>query len=274
MRYFFVTVSLFLSVISHVSTQGTTLNHYSSCDVNSTFYGIKISPGAPLSRFESTLIIPAESPDTGSPYGAIRAVWPGMQGPGPTLLQQVLGNQGGPDVSNFSFVPGWYLFPYYYGKYVHLLKSQVRPGDRTQIIYQWNHMTSNWFINWIVEPAAASSKAGMMPWGDGLMFDQSFDKTWVANGSPHFQTAELYIEIQQRATWDWGAVEWMNILVEAETTKTAWCTGIASFSKSEVDNAGSPNGDKFFNGTRSEPIATTIGNLMTCYIANLMYLGP
>jgi hypothetical protein len=33
----------------------------------------------------------------------------------------------------------------------------------------------------------------------------------------------LAIEVQDSATWDWGAVEWRDILIVAETTDTSWC---------------------------------------------------
>jgi hypothetical protein len=35
--------------------------------------------------------------------------------------------------------------------------------------------------------------------------------------------ALLIIEIQDAATWDFGPVEWRNILVVANTTSTDWC---------------------------------------------------
>ncbi len=71
-------------------------------------------PGSTLltrSYFESTLIIPAGSPDS-SPANDVQAFWPGME-PAEygAVFQNVITNQGGG--------PGeWYLLPYYCCKYV------------------------------------------------------------------------------------------------------------------------------------------------------------
>lgn len=36
--------------------------------------------------------------------------------------------------------------------------------------------------------------------------------------------ALLTIELQQQGKWNFGPVEWRNILVEANTTDTEWCS--------------------------------------------------
>jgi len=36
--------------------------------------------------------------------------------------------------------------------------------------------------------------------------------------------ALLTIELQDLGTWDFGSVLWTNVILEANTTDTAWCT--------------------------------------------------
>jgi hypothetical protein len=43
----------------------------------------------------------------------------------------------------------------------------------------------------------------------------------AAQGS--YTTAVLAIELQGGSTWDFGEVEWKNVIVEAATTDTDWC---------------------------------------------------
>jgi len=54
------------------------------------------------------------------------------------------------------------------------------------------------------------------------MADKPVCQTAALQDNP-FTSTLMTIELQERGKWNFGAVEWRNILVEANTTESKWC---------------------------------------------------
>lgn len=160
--------------------------------------------------------------------------------------------------------------------------------------------TGHWYMNWVVTPGPAGNDASAPPFGGGLIFDPSIDSKilifscykieytrseangWIkANVTGPYGRALLTIELQERGSWDFGDVEWRNIMIEANTTDVEWCIKYVSARKlrtrlkltsargpSLVD-AGSP-----FTFTYTTPTASVLGTSTVCYIAQLVFHQP
>lgn len=94
------------------------------------------------------------------------------------------------------------------------------------------------------------------------MINGDFDIAYDSNGHPPMVQALLAVQTLKPASWDFGVVKWKNILVEAETTVTDWCTSV-------------PNGNGQFNWTRSTPVVMLDQerNITTCYFASFTFFG-
>jgi hypothetical protein len=74
-------------------------------------------------QFESTLILPAGSPDK-TPANDVQAFWPGMEpASSGAVFQNVITNQGGGPSE-------WYLLPFYCCKYVFLSLFSFSPPPK------------------------------------------------------------------------------------------------------------------------------------------------
>ncbi|TVY86164.1 hypothetical protein LAWI1_G008362 [Lachnellula willkommii] len=221
---------------------------------NLTFYTVGFHPNAPILRFESTLVIPDPSPDAG-PAGDVQAIWPGLQTD--TLLQNVVTSVGGGPHE-------WYLLPFYCCHPAGNLTSQIRiyPGDLLTNSYIWDTPNNKWLDTWTLTPGAEGSKAGLDAFHGGLTFDQttaSREQT-PAIVPKAYDNPVLAIELQGLGTWDFGAVQWRNIIMEANTTDTDWCTKV--------------NTDNPMKMITSPPVVRTEGNVTTCYISKLTFDSP
>jgi len=222
---------------------------------NLTFYSFTFNAKAPILRFESTLLVPAASPDT-SVKGNVQAIWPGLQTD--TLLQNVLTNQGdGPHQ--------WGQLPFACcGPALNLIDGgiQVYPGDSLTNIYIWDIPSNKWLDNWALTPGPEGAKAGEKAFHGGLTFDQgaAFKPDAKKLSPGPYNTAVLAIELQGLGTWDFGPVHWRNIVIEANTTATEWCSTLVS------------SGNLAWEA--SMPRVNTEGTVTTCYIASFIFKAP
>ncbi|KAH7327046.1 hypothetical protein BKA65DRAFT_554606 [Rhexocercosporidium sp. MPI-PUGE-AT-0058] len=230
-----------------------------------TFYGLEINSQAPITRFESTLLIPAVILDTDpDSVQGLRSMWPGLE-PEPVscLFQNVLSNLDLPPKDTVD--NAWYFFPYWCcAPAMDLVDNRTRlyPGDLLHNTYQWNPETKDWYQNWVVQPGELGHASGVEPLGGGLVIDGHFDTKYTEQKWPPLVKAILSIELQGEGKWDFGIVEWRNIIIEAQTRETDWCTGI-------------PDKKDDFRMQRTQPMATVNGNTnsTTCYIAYITFLG-
>ncbi|KAL5327522.1 hypothetical protein ACEPPN_005221 [Leptodophora sp. 'Broadleaf-Isolate-01'] len=189
-----------------------------------SFNAIWINTPGRITRFESTIIVPAVSPARNVSSGqALRSVWAGLQSADlPRVLQNVI-------------------------------DSLSRPSqDLATIRARRNPQSAEYFDNWLIKPGPAGNVSGVHPNGGGITTNGGFNKTYswsTANGLAP-------------ASGDFGVVKWKNIIVEAETNSTEWCTKL-------------PDGNGQFKWTRSDPVATVDPdrNTTTCYFASFTFLG-
>ncbi|PVH84002.1 hypothetical protein DL98DRAFT_585024 [Cadophora sp. DSE1049] len=226
-----------------------------------TFYGIDIFPRAPITKFQSTLLIPSVTPDKDPrSVQGLRSMWPGLvPEPVSCLIQNVLSNLNSPPKPTVD--NAWYFFPYWCcNPAMDLVDERIRlyPGDLLQNTYQWNPETKDWYQNWLVEPGKLGHEGGVAPFGGGLITDGHFDTKYTEKKWPPLVKATLSIELQDGGKWEFGIVEWRNVIIEAQTTETD-C----------------PDKNDDFRMKRTRPIATINGNTnsTTCYIAHITFLG-
>ncbi|PMD51525.1 uncharacterized protein K444DRAFT_636809 [Hyaloscypha bicolor E] len=214
---------------------------------NLTFYGVWIGAGpqAIITKFESTLVLPGGSPDQ-SPTHDVQAFWPGMEpAKSNAVFQNVITNQGGGPGE----CPATNLTE----------QMRVWPGDTVKNVFTLDIPNGKWYNNWVVTPGEQGNAAGQQPFGGGFEFDPAFDTE--TKGAP-YTGALLTIELQELGTWDFGSVMWQNVILEANTTETKWCTD-------------GPSGPKNWNWTASPgTFSTSDKNLTTCYYAMIVLESP
>jgi hypothetical protein len=210
---------------------------------------------APIYRFESTLIIPPVSPSP--PDGRVAAIWPGLQNT--DLLQNVLTNQriGGNRPSEWNFLPFFCCHPG--GNFSK--EVELHPGDALSTQYIWDVIHDKYVDSWSMVTGNAGYKAGKAGFTDGTIYDQKMATSDKESEKPApYHMASLSVEVQGMGAWDWGRFTWRNVIVMAKTKETEWCTK----SKVPVD----------FKYNMSIPIATTDGEMTTCYVATVIFVEP
>ncbi|KAG4439547.1 hypothetical protein IFR05_004987 [Cadophora sp. M221] len=265
---------------------------------NLVFYGVWLSAGSNTSilRFESTLIIPSSPPDT-STEDNIQAFWPGLEpADNDSVFQNVVTNQGGE-------AGEWYLLPFSCCSPAKALTPQMRvhPGDSLTNIFALDVPTGKWYDNYLVTPSrtAVDREDGIVPYGGGFTFDPIAD---AALKHKPLTSTLMTIELQERGKWNFGAVEWRNILVEADTMETKWCEeyvfslspflllvfsilrkmysyvhpdNIKMIYAYEIFCSGPvPTGGRGFKRRYSMPTWNTVGSTTTCHIAQMIFEGP
>ncbi|KAH7327047.1 hypothetical protein BKA65DRAFT_480765 [Rhexocercosporidium sp. MPI-PUGE-AT-0058] len=125
-----------------------------------------------------------------------------------------------------------------------------------------NPQSAEYSDNWLVQPGPAGNGSGIHPNGGCFTTGGGIDNTYVVNGRPPMDQAILAIQTPPPGSWDFGVVKWKNIMVEAETITTEWCTRL-------------PDGNGQFNWTSSDPVAAVDPerNTTTCYFASFTFLG-
>ncbi|CAG8977802.1 hypothetical protein HYALB_00010887, partial [Hymenoscyphus albidus] len=207
-------------------------------------------------RFESTLLIPPGSRPHASPSGAVNAIWPGLQEG--DLLQNVLTNQ--------KIAPGnkggqWFHLPFFCCKKAGNISEEVQvyPGDALTSLYVWDGSRNLWLDSWVLASAGGWLIDGKGGDGrKGFMGSVTYDSA-IGGGNGTYTHAILAIELQELGKWDWGPFTWRNVIVQARTKETTWCT---KFLSSDL---------KFHT---SPPVATTDGELTICYIGTVVFEGP
>ncbi|TVY37775.1 hypothetical protein LOCC1_G006242 [Lachnellula occidentalis] len=207
---------------------------------NLTFYTVGFHPKAPVLRFESTLVIPAVTPDA-STDNDVQALWPGLQTD--TLLQNVITTAGGGPHE-------WYLLPFYCCKPAGALTSPIRiyPGDLLTNTYIWDMPNNKWLDTWALTPAPREAEQARRPSTASGVVPKPYDNPILA------------IELQGLGTWDFGRVQWRNILMEANTTDTDWCTKVTT--------------DNPMKLILTPPVVRTHGSVTTCYISQITFDSP
>ncbi|KAE8449421.1 hypothetical protein EG329_008029 [Mollisiaceae sp. DMI_Dod_QoI] len=230
------------------------------------FYGVLIEPKSPILKFDSTIMVPA--PSKQPEEGGVIAQWVGLQ-PSPQLMQNVITNEG--TNGQWAFEP---FFCCHLLEMVHTnstllnsstqLTSQVYPGDALTTLFRWNPLCQTWYDNWLVTVGDKRHAAGELPIGGGLVLGP-FNQLYADHSTTNKPYALLQIELQQGMFWDWGTVYFRDILVEAQTQTTEWCTG--SWTVYE--------GRDTLIWNRTTPIATVnVGvNTTTCYVASIVFIG-
>ncbi|KAE8449417.1 hypothetical protein EG329_008025 [Mollisiaceae sp. DMI_Dod_QoI] len=222
---------------------------------NLRFHGLWLGAAADANilRFQSTMIIPHGSPDSNS--NAIQFLWPGMQPTsGNGVFQNVLANGS----------PGeWFLEPFYCCNPDKQLAPSMRvyPGDTLTNTFSLNTFNMKWYNNYMVIPGPVGQAAGEVAFSGGFIFDPATNDQSVRGEA---YTAALFaIELQQAGQWDFGPLSWRDILIEINTTNTAWC------------NTGPTlNGGGDFNFDISTPLASSVDGVVRCYIAQMDFLSP
>ncbi|CZR56128.1 uncharacterized protein PAC_06016 [Phialocephala subalpina] len=242
---------------------------------NLRFYGLELGAAmnARIFRFQSTMIIPAGSPESNT--NAIQYLWPGMEAyQRNNVFQNVIANGA----------PGeWYLEPYYCCKYdmpkrklwdpnvdkifspVAMLVPgmKVYPGDSLTNTFTLNPLTMKWHNNWINIPGPAGTAAGEAAFSGGLVFDpKDYDDDNTTAGEI-YTSAIFAIELQRAGQWDFGNLSWRDIILEIDTKDTTWCT-----------NGPHLNNEAPFKFNFSPPVASVVDNVVRCYIAEMNFVSP
>ncbi|KAF8856050.1 hypothetical protein BDZ45DRAFT_692161 [Acephala macrosclerotiorum] len=143
---------------------------------------------------------------------------------------------------------------------------QPVPELLQQVIGNEGPAGQSWYDNWLLTIGDEGHTAGEVPMGGGLIVGP-YDGLYAANSNTSKPYAMLMVETQQGQWWDWGTIYWKDVLIEAQTQATDWCTGDWS---GNVQNGW----DKLI-WNRTTPVATVdaVTNTMTCYIASIVFIG-
>ncbi|KAH6720589.1 hypothetical protein BKA61DRAFT_595165 [Leptodontidium sp. MPI-SDFR-AT-0119] len=139
---------------------------------------------------------------------------------------------------------------------------RVHPGDSLTNIFALDVPSGKWYDNYLVtpSPAGVDREDGAVPYGGGFTFDPRVD---AALKHKPLTSTLMTIELQERGKWNFGTVEWRNILVEANTTETKWC-----------EDGPVLAGGQGFKRSCSMPTWHTVGSTTTCHIAQMIFEGP
>jgi hypothetical protein len=231
LRLFIAAMVLALFAILNVSayTRKTSRNpstYLKERDLPDEWYGIFLDTGGQITRFESTLIIPPYGGNIDPPTDSLKAIYPaldsGLGGGG--LLQNVLTSMG-PLYGNTP--PGqWWLDPYFEpnnnkppgNTFPGVNLVQVYPGQALTNIYTLDVVQQIYLVTWIIENGVA---VGSNSSSGSFAFDTVH---YLSEPEPPYQQAQFFVETHNAGLWDFGPFEWQNIIIESNTTETAWCT--------------------------------------------------
>ncbi|KAH8601834.1 hypothetical protein B0O99DRAFT_589008 [Bisporella sp. PMI_857] len=162
------------------------------------FFGAFFIPDAPITLFQSTLLVPAASTAPRIP-GDVQAIWPGLQNKNApvSVLQNV--------VTNLGTTGEWYHKPFYCCDPAKNLQGnqKVWPGDRLTSIFGLDDEKLRWSDIWYSSPGE-EARISLAP-------------------IRQYTFALLVLELQKGAKWDFGPIGWRDIIIQANTTRTEWC---------------------------------------------------
>ncbi|KAH6720597.1 hypothetical protein BKA61DRAFT_570250 [Leptodontidium sp. MPI-SDFR-AT-0119] len=133
-----------------------------------SFNAIWINTPGHITRFESTIIVPAVSPARNVSSGqALRSVWAGLQSADlPRVLQNVIDSLSRPSQD------------------LATIRARLYPDDSVTSLFQWNPQSAEYFDNWLIKPGPAGNVSGVHPNGGGITTNGGFNKTYVTRGQP------------------------------------------------------------------------------------------
>ncbi|TAQ84627.1 hypothetical protein B7494_g7058 [Chlorociboria aeruginascens] len=197
----------------------------------------------PLISFQSTLTVPNLPIGNGT-----HGVWPGIENDAVNVVYQ--------NVVNDYFPGQWIIWvedccsPNSISDY-----SYVYPGDVITSTFTQG-VDGNWTSLWSLIPGVVGLTNGQTA--------QSFSQTDNFSGAGLIDRALLTIELQSGAAWDFGQVEFTNIVIVSSTTSTAWCTD-GPTSDSTLDG---------FNYNVAVGIAVVNGDTTTCTYDYATFIAP
>ncbi|KAF8850318.1 hypothetical protein BDZ45DRAFT_751865 [Acephala macrosclerotiorum] len=193
---------------------------------NLRFFGLWLGAGpqANILEFRSTLIIPTGLPDSVLENG-VQAFWPGLE---PSRANSVFQNV----ITNGDAVGEWSQLPFYCCKHGTVSPGSrqqsavhdLYPGDRVTNTFTLNENTLKWYNTYTITPGAVGNTAGQKIYSNGFDFDPNTVAADNTTLGEQYTAALMTIELQGNGNWNWGAVEWRDILHRSNTTETSWCT--------------------------------------------------
>ncbi|KAF7929884.1 uncharacterized protein EAE97_009481 [Botrytis byssoidea] len=230
-----------------------------STDINANFFYLTLDPNATITTFQSIQVVPRSSNALVIP-GNVQAVWPALQN-NQGIMQTVVANQG--SIGEWFYIglefccTWWKTFEVTKltcikhadlktGKLIKLNKADnnvdkntVYPGDRITTKYQlMSANTGVYNVTWKVERGQSGIQAGETFFTAESSFDpqehrksfgtpsfamQSLWPRITSGGQGLFNKALFAIETQGGSKWDFGPVQWDQITIQADTTRSDWC---------------------------------------------------
>lgn len=208
------------------------------------------SPG-PITNIQSTYIIP--SIPKVPIMNATQGFWMGMQPlDNNAVIQNVVGNRGD-TVGEWGFWPEYCCEPNLFLE----TSKKVYPGDQLVNSIAQNSTTGEWVLSWWLKPGTEGGAARETPFAGSFVFNPQ-----LYPAQNPFQNVFFLIEVGKPSYWDFGIVAWEDILIEASTTETSWCSN-PSGAMHSTSNPWSV----------TPPTATVSGGVTTCRVQALKLSG-
>ncbi|TGO45775.1 hypothetical protein BCON_0366g00030 [Botryotinia convoluta] len=187
-----------------------------STDINANFFYLTIDPNATITEFQSIQVVPPSSNALIIP-GNVQAIWPALQN-NQGIMQTVVANQGS--------IGEWFYIGLEFcctpKDWQADKAQQVYPGDRITTKYQlMSANTGVYNVTWKVERGYSGIQAGEMSFTTESFFNPQEHPTHGGQGP--FNKALFAIETQGGSKWDFGPVQWDQITIQADTTRSDWC---------------------------------------------------
>ncbi|KAF7876410.1 hypothetical protein EAF04_001502 [Stromatinia cepivora] len=187
-----------------------------STDINANFFYLTLNPNATITKFQSVQVVPHASRAPVIP-GNVQAIWPALQN-NQGIIQTAVANQGS--------IGEWYYIGLEFcctpGDWQADKAQQVYPGDRITTQYELTNAHNGVYnVTWNVERGQAGTRAGEMNFSAGSVFNPQEHSTPAGQGP--FNKALFAIETQRGSIWDFGPVQWDQITIQADTTRSDWC---------------------------------------------------
>ncbi|TGO64960.1 hypothetical protein BOTNAR_0082g00020 [Botryotinia narcissicola] len=189
-----------------------------STDINANFFYLTLDPNATITTFQSIQVVPRSSNALVIP-GNVQAVWPALQN-NQGIMQTVVANQGS--------IGEWFYIGLEFcctpEDWQADKAQQVYTGDRITTKYQlMSANTGLYNVTWKVERGQSGIQAGETFFTAESSFDPQEHQ--YANEDDQQQPLALFaIETQGGSKWDFGPVQWDQITIQADTTRSDWCS--------------------------------------------------
>ncbi|KAF7943441.1 hypothetical protein EAE96_011367 [Botrytis aclada] len=202
-----------------------------SADINANLFYVALDPNATITSFESVQVVPLSSNALIIP-GNVQAIWPALQN-NLGIIQTVVANQG--SIGEWFYIGLEFCCTAKHLKYrADSQKTfrpedwqadkaqQVYPGDRITTKYQFmSASTGVYNVTWKIERGYSGIQAGEMSFTAESFFNPQEHP--IPGGQGPFNKALFAIETQGGSKWDFGPVQWDQITIQADTTRSDWC---------------------------------------------------